>query len=948
MDEKNRIALATDVSEPDISAHSSRTSLKKNRAIDRIDERNRGISLASDVSEPDISAHSSHRARRSAMDPIDEKQNFISLTTDVAEPDISAHSSHRRGVVPNTEIMFPSPGAYAWTTMENDEIIEIQRRSLSLQMEDSEEDLERKHSINRDFVVLAAHVVPEDDDLESRLRAEFEEKFQSIAQSAQQLSSVVSAEIVQAEPIPRLSTSLEAAPPRPSRRKRNACIMLSGFLFLLVGAAVGTVFGLDFFSSDSLAPQSFGVIPLEPTESPVHSGQPTVASLAPIESSTSDPSPNNHVTNVPFSTESPVFNSSSPTNMPANPVPVPNPSESFPPTETPIPNAEPISNPTSSKPVSALTPSDSLPPLETPAPNADPTLNPTGEASPRPTKPPTGAPTRRPTQAPTSKPTTAPTRRPAQSPTRHPTQVPTSKPTTPPTRRPTSQPQNPEPTNSPTTKPKTATPTDKTTPRPTSVPTIKSPTVALGSSDLRDILFPVSGSSLDDAKSDRSRAFEYLAESNYIDFAQSSGRQVIELYVVILFWYATQGNNNSWDDDCNFFSSAKLCDWNDYGRHGVFCNDDGHVSELNIHENNVQGSLVSELSELSALEYLNLHDNALSGSIPPQLGDLQNLIELELDENRLTGTIPSQVTSLPKLEYLGLSDNAGLRGNVNDLFSYLSSGMAEFDCKYDSLFDECWVWLLVLLIRVCYAHIGSQCDLSGSLESINWSRFDSFRYLRLQETGLEGRIPNTLGLISTLSYVALSDNELTGIIPASFSSLPSLQVLELRSNQLRGSVPQQFSSNSLAYLDISENQLTGNLASIIGGLPSSSLQSFNARNNEITGSIPNEIGQYASLLYFSIGNNDLFGTLPNELGQLTNLALFGAEGNNLQGTIPDALAGLPDLWMLRLYDNDLMDNLNDVFCPTRISDFIVDCAFPEWVTCDCCTACFSHDFGGVV
>ena len=57
----------------------------------------------------------------------------------------------------------------------------------------------------------------------------------------------------------------------------------------------------------------------------------------------------------------------------------------------------------------------------------------------------------------------------------------------------------------------------------------------------------------------------------------------------------------------------------------------------------------------SRVTQLNLYDNELSGSIPRALGNLSNLTRLSLSHNDLTGSIPSELGSLSNLNYLYLS-----------------------------------------------------------------------------------------------------------------------------------------------------------------------------------------------------------------------------------------------------------------------------------------------------
>ena len=84
-------------------------------------------------------------------------------------------------------------------------------------------------------------------------------------------------------------------------------------------------------------------------------------------------------------------------------------------------------------------------------------------------------------------------------------------------------------------------------------------------------------------------------------------------------------NGSSWLDDTNWVSSRPLGEW-----YGVSTDADGRVTELDLRDNQLSGSIPSELGNLANLEGLWLDGNQLSGSIPSELGNLDNLERLGL------------------------------------------------------------------------------------------------------------------------------------------------------------------------------------------------------------------------------------------------------------------------------------------------------------------------------
>jgi len=79
---------------------------------------------------------------------------------------------------------------------------------------------------------------------------------------------------------------------------------------------------------------------------------------------------------------------------------------------------------------------------------------------------------------------------------------------------------------------------------------------------------------------------------------------------------------------------------------------------LRLHENDMKGSIPSEIGLLGKLENLELDGNVFTGSIPSEIGNLSLLKELMLYGNSLVGKIPSEIGSMTSLSILGLINNA--------------------------------------------------------------------------------------------------------------------------------------------------------------------------------------------------------------------------------------------------------------------------------------------------
>jgi Leucine-rich repeat (LRR) protein len=85
-------------------------------------------------------------------------------------------------------------------------------------------------------------------------------------------------------------------------------------------------------------------------------------------------------------------------------------------------------------------------------------------------------------------------------------------------------------------------------------------------------------------------------------------------------------------------------------------------------------------------------------------------------------------------------------------------------------------------------------------------------------------------------------------------------------------------------------------------------------NNQLTGSIPPEIGNLTNLTQLYLYHNQLTGSIPSEIGNLTNLTELNLYNNQLTGSIPSEIGNLTNLIELNLYDNQLTGEIPESIC----------------------------------
>ena len=135
-----------------------------------------------------------------------------------------------------------------------------------------------------------------------------------------------------------------------------------------------------------------------------------------------------------------------------------------------------------------------------------------------------------------------------------------------------------------------------------------------------------------------------------------------------------------------------------------------------------------------------------------------------------------------------------------------------------------------------------------------------------------------------------------------------VQRLVLGNNQLTGSIPAELGNLTyLQELGLYNNQLSGPIPAELGNL--SNLQILRLGQNQLSGSIPAELGNLTYLQELSLHNNQLSGSIPGQLGNLTNLQYLYLNYNQLSGSIPGQLGNLTNLQSLYLNNNQLSGSI---------------------------------------
>ena len=219
---------------------------------------------------------------------------------------------------------------------------------------------------------------------------------------------------------------------------------------------------------------------------------------------------------------------------------------------------------------------------------------------------------------------------------------------------------------------------------------------------------------------------------------------------------------NSWVEQINSTASTP-CIW-----HGIACNDEGSVAEINLAYSGLKGTLENfDFLSFPNLLRLDIRSNKLNGTIPMNIGMISKVQYLDLSINSFNGSLPLSLANLTQVYELDVSQN-----NITG--------------KLDSrLFPD-----------------GTGKSKTGLL---------SLKNFLLQSNELVGRIPEEIGNSKHLVLLALDGNYFFGPIPSSLGNLSDLTVIRLADNQLSGQIPANIGTLKLTEVYLLFNQLSGSV-----------------------------------------------------------------------------------------------------------------------------------------
>ncbi len=394
----------------------------------------------------------------------------------------------------------------------------------------------------------------------------------------------------------------------------------------------------------------------------------------------------------------------------------------------------------------------------------------------------------------------------------------------------------------------------------------------------------------------------------------TTGVPQIECDALMALYVSTDGTN--WTDNSNWDTASAVSTW-----FGVA----------------VSGGQVTELS---------LGANQLTGAIPPEIGDLPNLTTLHLSNSQLTVPIPPELPTCPTTTFKAVDTAGGYFAPGTSFAVPVPAGVTAGD---------------LLIAQIGYNAAGTITPPAGwnlidvtanpskpIMQGLYW-RAASASEPTHYDFGLSSAKDDTaVGAIAAYRGIdvtdpidavgAQTDSASTDVVaPSITTSTANTTLISFFSVRDDGTVTpppgttEQWDVNSAAGVGAIGETLLAAADEVFTTTGDTGIRVASAQNsdgsvahlvalrpivdpiaNQLSGSIPPELGNLSNLTTLYLSGNQLTGPIPPELGDLSNLTTACLHSNQLTGPIPPDLGSLSSLDTLYVYGNQLLGDVPDL------------------------------------
>jgi len=443
----------------------------------------------------------------------------------------------------------------------------------------------------------------------------------------------------------------------------------------------------------------------------------------------------------------------------------------------------------------------------------------------------------------------------------------------------------------------------------------------------------------------------------------------------------------SWTDSTGGWVGVGSVDGTECSWFGVTCTGDT-VTGLDLKSNNLVGTIPTSIDDLGGLMSLDLSSNSLTGSIPTELTALFDLETLNLSSNSLTGTIPNTFNSgsFMIMSFLSLSSNACLSTTDGVVYSFISgldgSWVNCVDPDAFSFVDQTGVSTSMVIES-------AEITISGLLPIATTTNISTdYGDLIINNVNQGSSYTVVNGDAVKISHLSHTDHNSTrdsivtiGSISDTFSTTTADMAAgadNISATERNALMAIYNSMGGSGWTDSTNWESSGGVDG--GGINSGECAWFgitcidsggllrvsviDLASNNLSGTIPTEIDDFAALSELYLYDNSIGGSIPAEIGSLSTLTDLWLDSNSLTGSIPSSVSGLTSLENFYLDTNSLSGTIPIEIENLASIDFSLDSngclsttvhslytyitgADPLWINCVDPTAFVFTDQNGV-
>ncbi|RHN51534.1 putative non-specific serine/threonine protein kinase [Medicago truncatula] len=328
-----------------------------------------------------------------------------------------------------------------------------------------------------------------------------------------------------------------------------------------------------------------------------------------------------------------------------------------------------------------------------------------------------------------------------------------------------------------------------------------------------------------------------------------------------------------------------------------------HLKFLNLGGNNLFGTISDAMGNLTSMVQLDLSFNQLKGRIPSSIGNLDSMLELDLQGNAIRGELLRSFGNLSSLQFLGLYKNQ-LSGNPFEILRPLSKlsvlvlerNLFQGIVKEDDLAN-------LTSLQYCYA---SENNLTLEVGS-NWHPSFQLYELGMSSWQIGHNFPSWIQTQKDLHYLDISNTGITDFIPLWFwETFSNAFYLNFSHNHIHGEIVSSLTKSiSIKTIDLSSNHLHGKLPYLFND----SLSWLDLSNNSFSGSLTeflcNRQSKPMQSSFLNLASNSLSGEIPDCWTMWPNLVDLNLQNNHFVGNLPFSMSSLTELQTLHIRKNSL-------------------------------------------